>query len=250
MSQKLQKVLAAAGLGSRRQMETWIRAGRVLVNHQAAFLGQRVHEQDIITVDGKRLQTLNQKPLPCRVMMYHKPVGEISTRRDPEGRPTVFAHLPHLQRGRWIAIGRLDINTSGLLLFTTEGELANRLMHPSYRIEREYAVRVRGAVDMAMLKRLRTGVHLVDGIARFEQIQFKGGEKQNQWYHVVLREGRTREVRRLWESQGVQVSRLIRVRYGLISLPYDLSRGKWQELDPATVQQLRSLVNLPSSVTG
>jgi 23S rRNA pseudouridine2605 synthase len=180
-----------------------------------------------------------------RVLIYNKPEGEVTTRRDPEGRPTVFDRLPRLPDHRWIAIGRLDINTTGLVLFTTDGELANRLMHPSRQVDREYAVRVFGEVDEAMIKRLSEGVLLEDGTARFTDISMAGGKGINQWFHVTLMEGRNREVRRLWESQGVRVSRLKRVRYGSVFLPSRLTMGKWEELDQKTVDALSRSVDLP-----
>ena len=245
VSERLQKVLARWGLGSRREIEGWIRAGRVQVNGRPAELGQRVGEDDRIFVDGKPVRRPRQFRQRCRVLVYHKPVGEVTTRRDPEGRPTVFEHLPRLKTGRWINVGRLDLNTAGLLILTTDGELANRLMHPSSEIEREYAVRVFGEVAPEVFERLLAGVELEDGPARFEKILDAGGQGVNHWYHVILREGRNREVRRLWESQGVQVSRLIRVRYGPVGLPRDLRPGRWRELTDAEVNQLRATVDLP-----
>ncbi len=233
--ERLQKVLARAGYGSRRQIETLIEQGRIQLNGRTARLGDRVGPGDRIKVNGKLVPASRLQGKRTRLIAYHKPVGEICTRSDPQDRPTVFHNLPRLRGGRWIAIGRLDINTSGLLLFTTDGELANRLIHPSQQIEREYAVRVRGEVNEQILANLRKGVLLDDGPARFERIEDAGGEGSNHWYHVILREGRNREVRRLWESQGVTVSRLIRVRFGPIKLPRNLRPGKWQELEPETV---------------
>jgi 23S rRNA pseudouridine2605 synthase len=242
--EKLQKVLARAGYGSRREIEAWISEGRVRVNSRIASLGDRVGERDRILVDGKRVPQARLKERRSRVLIYHKPVGEVCTRVDPEGRETIFAHLPRLVGGRWISIGRLDLNTSGLLLLTTDGELANRFMHPSHAIEREYAVRVLGKVDAAMLKRLQTGVELDDGPARFDAIADAGGDGANHWYHVILREGRNREVRRLWESQGVQVSRLMRIRYGPVTLPRGQRPGRWEDLPEDVVDTLRRSVGL------
>lgn len=245
MSEKLQKVLARAGKGSRREMETYISAGRVSVDGQTAFLGDRVEGTEQIRVDGHLVPLKPLEEQFCRILMYNKPEGEMCTRKDPEGRPTVFDRLPPLEAGRWVAVGRLDINTSGMLLFTTDGELANRLMHPSHKVEREYAVRVFGEVDDAMLQRLRNGVKLEDGPAKFQKITYRGGEGRNHWFHVVLSEGRNREVRRLWESQDVQVSRLIRVRYGDLPLQRQLPLGGWTELNLKDVNYYRKLVNLP-----
>ena len=245
MSEKLQKVLARAGAGSRREMETYISAGRVSVEGKTAYLGDRVEGNELIRVDGHQVKL---KPLEddlCRVLMYNKPEGEMCTRKDPEGRPTVFDRLPKLDGSRWVAVGRLDINTSGMLLFTTDGELANRLMHPSKQVEREYAVRVFGEVNEAMLQTLRHGVKLEDGTAKFQKITYRGGEGRNHWFHVVLSEGRNREVRRLWESQDVQVSRLIRVRYGDMEMKRQLPLGGWTELNLQDVNYYRKLVDLP-----
>jgi len=243
MSEKLQKVLARAGLGSRRVMEEGIAAGRVSVNGKIAEVGDRVTEEDTIRVDSRYIRTVSadESIARRRVLMYHKPEGEVSTRTDPEGRPTVFDRLPGLKHGRWVAVGRLDINSIGLMLFTTDGELANRLMHPSSEIEREYAVRVLGDVTPDMLKTLRSGVVLDDGMAHFDDIIDQGGEGANHWYHVVVKEGRKREVRRLWESQGLRVSRLIRVRYGTLSLPRSLHVSHWKELDAKDIDALEKL---------
>jgi len=229
--EKIHKVLARSGIGSRREMERWIKDGRISVNNQVATLGDRIAEGDVVSVDGTIVNLIFDKQAERRVLVYNKPVGEICTRHDPEGRPTVFDHLPPLKEGRWIAIGRLDINTSGLLLFTTDGELANALMHPSAQIDREYAVRVLGSVDDALLKRLTDGVLLEDGMARFTDVQFFDGEGANKWYHCVVMEGKNREVRRLWESQEVQVSRLKRVRFGPVFLPSDVRAGTWKMMD-------------------
>lgn len=248
--EKLQKVLARAGQGSRREIEAMIAENRVSVDGKIATLGDRidVHAGVKIRIDGHLINLLHAQKEVCRVLMYYKPEGELCTRHDPEGRPTVFDRLPRLTGSRWIAVGRLDINTSGLLLFTTDGELANRLMHPSREVEREYSVRVFGQVDEAMLHRLKKGVQLEDGPANFKEIKFAGGVGMNQWFDVTLMEGRNREVRRLWESQGVQVSRLIRTRYGNISLIKSLPRGGWEEMDLANVNYLRELVGLPAEV--
>ncbi|RIA36362.1 pseudouridine synthase [Ectopseudomonas oleovorans] len=243
--EKLQKVLARMGLASRREIETWIGEGRVKVNGVAATLGQRVDSHDAIALDGRLLKREEIAGSVRRVLIYNKPDGEICTRDDPEGRPTVFDRLPRPKEGRWINIGRLDINTTGLLLFTTDGELANRLMHPSYQMDREYAVRVRGEVTEEMLENLKTGVMLEDGPAKFTDIkEAPGGEGFNHWYHCVVMEGRNREVRRLWESQGLVVSRLKRVRFGPVFLTSDLIMGRWREMDQREVDILSAEVGL------
>lgn len=247
MSEKLQKILAQAGLGSRRQLEEWIAAGRVSINGQIAKLGDRAEATARILVDGRPVRLKSEENFKRRVLIYHKPEGVVCSRSDPEGRPTVFEHLPLLRGQRWVIVGRLDLNTSGLLLFTNDGELANRLMHPSYEIEREYAVRVLGKADPAMLKRLQQGVELEDGLAKFDQIRDAGGTGANHWYHVVLKEGRNREVRRIWESQEVKVSRLIRIRYGMITLPRMLRPGRWAELPADQLNDLLRLVKMPVS---
>lgn len=236
MDEKIQKVLARAGFGSRREIETWIEQGRIKVNQQLAKLGDRVSPEDRIFLDGKPLRI--QHAPRMRVIAYHKPVGEVCTRQDPEGRPTIFDRLPRIQNGRWIAVGRLDISTSGLLLLTTDGELANRLMHPSSEIEREYAVRVLGEITPESLQQLQTGVMLDDGMAHFDRILDSGGEGSNHWYHVTLREGRNREVRRLWEAVGMRVSRLMRIRYGNIELGRGLRPGKFRDLASDELQRL------------
>ena len=245
-SEKVQKVLARAGKGSRREMEAMISEGRVSIDGKVAFLGDRVTGTEQIRLDGHQVKLTAQDEDICRVLVYNKPEGEMCTRKDPEGRPTVFDRLPPLETGRWVAVGRLDINTSGMLLFTTDGELANRLMHPSQKVEREYAVRVFGEINEAMLQTLRTGVTLDDGPARFQKITYRGGEGRNHWFHVVLSEGRNREVRRLWESQEVQVSRLIRVRYGDMEMQRQLPMGGWRELGLKEVNYFRKLVQLPA----
>lgn len=241
MSERLQKFLASAGLGSRRQIEDWIRQRRIVVNGQPAQLGLSVSNADRIEIDGKPVRIAHRQPR--RVLAYYKPVGEMTTRRDPDGRATVFDRLPPVHDGRWIAVGRLDLNTQGLLLLTNDGELANRLMHPSSRIDREYAVRVVGEVGPEQLQRLLEGIPLDDGLARFDEMREAGGEGVNHWYHVILREGRHREVRRLWESQGITVSRLIRVRYGPVVLRRGLHPGRWDELDEAEMAELMKAVN-------
>lgn len=242
--EKLQKVLARVGLGSRREVESWIEAGRISVNGQPATLGCRVDSLDQILVDGRPVKRDIANEEARRVMLYNKPEGEVCTRDDPEGRPTVFDRLPRLKHGRWINIGRLDINTSGLLLFTTDGELANRLMHPSYQMDREYAVRVMGEVDEEMIERLKTGVMLDDGPAHFTDVVASGGEGINRWYHVCLMEGRNREVRRLWESQGMRVNRLKRVRFGPVFLGPELPVGRWREMKQNEIDALSKEVGL------
>lgn len=239
MSEKLQKVLARMGLGSRRGIEKLILQGRVSVNERPAVIGQRVESGVRIRIDGRPVRDPFSAVPPCRVLMYHKPEGELTTHADPENRPTVFDHLPRPESGRWIYIGRLDINSSGLLLFTTDGELANALMHPRGGIERVYATRVYGEVSAEQLQWLLEGVMLEDGPAHFEKIEFAGGEGRNSWYRVYLREGRRREVRRLWEAAGVTVSRLIRIRYAGIELDPRLKQGEFRELEPREVNLLR-----------
>jgi 23S rRNA pseudouridine2605 synthase len=245
MAERLQKVLARAGHGSRREIEEWIRAGRITVNGQPAQLGVSVGSEDRVSIDGRLVKLAQENEHPPRTLIYHKPAGELTTRKDEEGRPTVFDSLPRIRNARWITIGRLDFNTSGLLLVTTDGELAHRLMHPSWEIEREYAVRILGKVDDEVLQRLLEGVMLEDGMAAFGTIKDAGGEGANHWYHVTVREGRNREVRRLWESQGLQVSRLIRVRFGPVSLPASLSRGRFRDLDRKELEALYAAVKLP-----
>lgn len=243
--EKIQKLLARAGVGSRREMEKAIAAGRVQVNGREARLGDRASASDTLTVDGRRVG-LSEPGSAGRVLLYNKTEGEICSRNDPEGRPTVFARLPPLTGARWIAVGRLDFNTTGLMLFTTDGDLANALMHPSSIIDREYLCRILGPVDDALLQRLRDGVLLEDGVARFTDIVDGGGEGANHWYYVALMEGRNREVRRLWESQQVQVSRLKRVRFGNVFLPSTLRQGHWQELEGREVAAIYELAGLPA----
>lgn len=249
--EKLQKALARLGLGSRRQMEEVIREGRVSVNGQIAGIGDRVKQGDEIRIDGRLLRYIPENEKRRRVLMYYKPEGEICSAHDPEGRPTVFERLPPLSHDRWVMVGRLDINSTGLLLFTNDGELAHRLMHPSNEIEREYAVRVMGEVTPEIIHNLTTGVMLEDGLAQFDQLIERGGEGINKWFQVRLKEGRNREVRRLFESQGLKVSRLLRTRYGSVSLPRELRTGRYLELDKQDIEKLIGLVNLrPRQGTG
>lgn len=245
MADRIQKVLANAGVASRRQVETWVAEGRITVNGVVAQLGLKIVGNERVRLDGRdlRLPTKDQEA-ECRVLVYHKPEGEFCTRDDPEGRPTVFENLPRLRPGRWISVGRLDVNTSGVLLFTNDGDLANKLMHPSSEIDREYAVRVLGEISPEVLNNMRQGVELEDGKAHFDRIKEAGGMGANHWYHVILREGRNRVVRRLWESQGVKVSRLIRIRYGTEGLPRELRTGRFEYLPMAAVNRLRRSVGL------
>ncbi|ASI90556.1 23S rRNA pseudouridine(2605) synthase RluB [Vibrio mediterranei] len=245
MSEKLQKVLARAGHGSRRELEALIKSGRVSVNGQVARLGERLEDENaVIRIDGHTVSAKAQEEVVCRVLAYYKPEGELCTRHDPEGRRTVFDRLPKIRGSRWISVGRLDANTSGLLLFTTDGELANRLMHPSRQVEREYLVRVFGEINEKKVRNVVNGVELEDGMARFEDVVYAGGEGMNHTFYVVINEGRNREVRRLWESQETTVSRLKRVRYGDIYLDKKLPRGGWMELTLKEVNYLRELVEL------
>lgn len=249
MSEKLHKILAQRGFGSRREIEKWIEAGRIQVNGKIATVGLRVDIGDRIKVDGKRIQFANRKVSSSqapstRVLIYNKLAGEICSKKSQRGESSVFTNLPKSDKSRWISVGRLDLNSCGLLLMTNNGELAYRLMHPKFQIEREYAVRVFGQVTQEMLDRLRHGVQLEDGLARLDKISFRGGTGQNRWYHVTLKEGRNREVRRLWHSQGIQVSRLIRIRYGQIKLPPYLAGGKWQFCSRQQVITLAGLVQL------
>ncbi len=245
MNEKLHKVLARAGLGSRREIESMITAGRVSVNGVVARIGDRLEDTNAhVRLDGHSVKITESNDMVCRVLVYNKPEGELCTKSDPEGRRTVFDRLPRLNGARWVAVGRLDANTSGLLLFTTDGELANRLMHPSRQIQREYMVRVFGEINEDMVRNLVKGVQLEDGEARFEDVMYAGGEGANHTFYVVITEGRNREVRRLWESQGVTVSRLKRVRYGDIFLPKELPRGGWMELELDAVNYLRQTVEL------
>ena len=234
---KLHKVLAEAGLGSRRDMEELIIAGRVSVNGEPAHIGQRILPTDAVRINGKLIQR-RVSSKPPRVLIYHKPAGEIVSHDDPEGRPSVFDRLPTMKAGKWLAVGRLDFNTEGLLLFTTSGDLANRLMHPRYNIDREYAVRTLGELEEGMRQKLLAGVELEDGMANFTKIADGGGEGVNSWYRVVIGEGRNREVRRMFEAVGLTVSRLIRTRYGVMTLPSNLKRGRWEELEENDVRDL------------
>ncbi len=242
--ERLQKVLANAGFGSRREIETWIKAGRIKVNGKVADLGLRVTGDEHIQLDEKPIKATRLSGPERQVIVYNKPEGELVTRSDPEGRATVFSRLPKLKNGRWIAVGRLDINSSGLLLFTTDGDLANRLMHPSHLIEREYSVRVLGNVTEEMLKSMTDGIELEDGAARFEHIVESGGTGANRWFHVVIMEGRKREVRRLWEAAGATVSRLIRVRFGPIVMGNRLFAGKSRPLEADELKKLLQAVGL------
>ncbi len=246
MSEKLQKVLGRSGYGSRRKIEAMINNGHISVDGIIAKLGDRivVNPEIKIRIDGNLVSIKTNEEIMCRVLVYYKKEGEVCTLSDPEGRPTAFDRLPKLSAGRWISVGRLDINTSGLLLFTTDGELANCLMHPSNVVEREYAVRVFSPHDVKHIDKLKEGVQLKDGIAMFRTINFKGGKGLNQWYTVTLTEGRNREVRSLWAAIDMQVSRLIRIRYANIVLPKWLSRGSWIELDLKAINYLRSIVDL------
>ena len=240
MSERLQKRLASAGHGSRRGIEEWIRGGRVTINGRVASLGDRATHADQICLDGRALD-LGGSAATVEVLLYHKPLGEVTTRSDPEGRPTVFDHLPTPASGRWIVVGRLDVNTSGLLLFTNDGELAHRLMHPSTEVRREYLVRLRGMPSAAVLERLRRGVELEDGPANFDRIEVESSEGSHSWLRVALHEGRNREVRRLFEHEGFVVSRLSRLRYGSVELPMDLRVGAYIRLSATAIAELSKL---------
>ena len=251
MSEKLQKVLARVGLGSRRYMEEVIAAGRVSVNGQVAQVGERIEPGDELRIDGRKVSFQIEDEIRRRVLIYYKPEGEICSRSDPESRPTVFEQLPAIANDRWVMVGRLDINSTGLLLFTNDGELANRLMHPSNEVEREYAVRVMGEVTPQIKNNMLKGVVLDDGPAKFESFSEIGGEGINRWYQVVVKEGRNREVRRIFESQGLKVSRLLRTRYGTVILPRELRTGRWMELDKNDIDNLTKAVELkPRQGTG
>lgn len=241
----MQKALADAGHGSRREIEDWISAGRVHVNGEPAHIGQRIGPDDKVRVNGRMVQLKAGGGRLPRVLLYHKPEGEIVSRDDPEGRPTVFEKLPRINNGRWIAVGRLDFNSCGLMLFTSSGELANQLMHPRYELEREYAVRVLGEPGAEAMVQLKAGIQLEDGLAHFNRILDGGGEGANHWYNVTLSEGRNREVRRMFEAIGLQVSRLMRVRYGPVQLPPGLKRGLWRELELQDVALLLKVLTPP-----
>jgi 23S rRNA pseudouridine2605 synthase len=243
---RLQKLLAEAGLGSRRTIEAWIRAGRVSVAGRPAQLGDRASPTDEIRLDGRKLDLGRRAAGLAELLLYYKPVGEVTTRSDPQGRPTIFDRLPAPRRGRWISVGRLDVNTAGLLLLTTDGELAHRLMHPSGGVEREYLVRLRGRPSPEAIHRLLQGITLDDGPARFDRISAEpSAQGTHGSFRVVLREGRNREVRRLWEAAGFPVSRLLRIRYGPIELPRDLRPGEVRLAEPAAVEKLRGAVRQP-----
>tara|TARA_B100000029_G_scaffold54175_1_gene49213 strand:+ start:355 stop:1089 length:735 start_codon:yes stop_codon:yes gene_type:complete len=237
MKERIQKILAKEGTVSRRGAENLIREGRIKVNGQEAILGMAISRHDLIEIDGKIIE-ISEEANPLRVVMYNKKVGEISTTKDPEGRPSVFLALPKISKGKWISVGRLDINTSGLMLFTNNGELANKLMHPSSKIEREYVARIRGQVEPDHIRRLLEGVNLEDGKASFSDIQPGRKGKSNQWFAMVIMEGRTREVRRMWESQGFAVSRLKRVRFGGLFLPANLKQGNYKELAEKEIKSI------------
>ena len=242
--ERIQKVLARGGIASRREVERWIDEGRLKINGNLVTHGTHLKTGDYLQLNDRVVNWEKFAIQPTRVLLYHKPTGEIVTRNDPQGRPTIFANLPKLDTSRWISIGRLDVNTSGLLLITNNGELANKLMHPSTEVEREYAVRILGDVPEEKLELLKQGVQLEDGVAKFDQIYFMGGEGANKWYHVVVSEGRNRLVRRLWEAQNVVVSRLMRVRYGPVVLPDGLKMGKNYELTTKEVELLFEFAGL------
>lgn len=243
-SYKLQKILAQAGLGSRRSMERWIREGRVTVNGKVADIGLRVGPGDRIRVGRRLVRWPAPEKLP-RVLLYHKPEGEVTTRDDPQGRPTVFEKLPRIRGAQWRSVGRLDYNTCGLLIFTTSGELANRMMHPRYAVEREYAVRTLGRLTPAQVEALKAGIELDDGTARCSAVEDEGGEGANHWYRIVVAEGRNRVVRRMFQALGLTVSRLMRIRFGIVGLPPRLKRGRYLELTPQEVRRLMAWLELP-----
>jgi len=238
---KLQKLLAQKGLGSRREMEVLIASGQVKLNDQTAVIGDRAGPGDIIRIGRRVIRVHEEEALP-KVLLYHKPEGEIVSRNDPQNRPSVFDKLPYLRSSKWIAIGRLDFNTSGLLIFTNDGALANRMMHPRFEMEREYAVRILGELTEAQMQQLTTGIPLEDGEAAFTYLADQGGEGANHWYRVILKEGKNREVRRMFEAIGLTVSRLMRVRFGPVNLPPRIKRGQWLELDEKEIRRLLNLI--------
>ena len=238
MKSRIHKILSQEGIASRREIESLILQERIEVNGRKAFIGQLISHKDEVKLDGKKIIFSNSNE-QVRILMYHKRVGEISTRKDVDGRGTIFDSLPKIQSGRWISVGRLDINTSGLILFTNKGDLANKLMHPSSNIEREYIARIHGKVNAQILDNLIKGVHLKDGLAKFTDIKEGKKGRTNQWFAMVIMEGRTREVRRLWESQGLNVARLKRVRFGGIFLPFDLKGGSWRDLTNKEIQSIK-----------
>lgn len=250
--ERIQKALARQGLGSRRQIESWIKDGLITLNGNTVELGQLVETGDVAMYSGRKIIIRDDGETLPRVLMYHKPEGEVCSRSDPEGRPTIFENLPGLKHSRWVAVGRLDINTSGLILLTDNGDLANKLMHPSSQLQREYAVRVMGKASPEQLKKLTHGVKLEDGMARFEDIMERRPDDQisgktagfNRWYHVVLMEGRNREVRRMWEAVDLKVSRLMRVRYGSVMMSKSLRPGKFKELEPEDIRELGELAGI------
>lgn len=245
MAERIQKFLANQGIASRREIERWIKAGDVVVDGELCTLGQAITGSEKIEIRGEAIEL--KASVHSRVIMYHKPEGQIVSRSDPDNRPTVFQNLPHLKSGRWVSVGRLDINTSGLLLLTTDGKLANDLMHPRNQVEREYQVRVQGEITNEIMSNIQNGVQLEDGIAKLKILEVKEGKGSNTWCRVVLHEGRNREVRRIWESQDLRVSRLIRTRYGSVDLPADMRIGKYLDLTPAQFKSLQNLVLESSS---
>jgi 23S rRNA pseudouridine2605 synthase len=245
LSERIQKFLANQGVASRREIERWIKAGEIMVDGELCTLGQAITGSEKIEIRGELIAL--QASVHSRVIMYHKPCGQIVSRSDPDNRPTVFQSLPNMKSGRWVSVGRLDINTSGLLLLTTDGKLANDLMHPSNQVEREYQVRVQGKITNEIMSNIQNGVQLEDGLAKLKILEVKEGDGANTWCRVVLQEGRNREVRRIWESQDLRVSRLIRTRYGSIELPADMRIGKYLDLTPGQFKGLQGLVSEPSS---
>ena len=244
MKERIQKILANNGIVSRRQAEGLIKEGRIKVNGQEAIIGMSISRKDLIEIDGKRVE-ISESTNPLRVLMYNKKIGEISSAKDPEGRPSVFQSLPKINNGKWVSVGRLDINTSGLMLFTNDGQLANKLMHPSSNVEREYIARIRGDVESGHIRNLLLGVNLEDGKASFSDIQPGRKGKTNQWFAMVIMEGRTREVRRMWESQGFTISRLKRVRIGGLFLPASLKQGNYKELSEKEIKSIGPLLISP-----